>query len=381
MIDTCFVISSNENEKNCEKKVNEIKKYLKFDKVANLNIKTNDISIDTLLSLNIIDKTNSNIPKNDLNQLIVSKSENRALNLADIKEYIEHVQIWQYIAKGNEDIVLVLDNCTKIKNHLNCLTELNKSIEHLPDFYGLLGLCKVNTNSFNVKCNDYVNYIDIGSKIGHGYIITKEFACKLINYALPMKTTIHRLLSEIAIINKKGYQMKYPILELDTRKDYGNMLLSIPINNVNISDSNVYIFDEGEETYVFNINSVKKNWESVQHVSSEEIALTKIIISGKPGIVINSKYSISKKIFDNLTNEFPINMHFLGWTEKHIEEPFIFSNTLQYVHPLMPQFVCYYVTSFGANLLVQLFNSDKVNQINTILSRERIGFAHVVDKL
>jgi hypothetical protein len=74
-------------------------------------------------------------------------------------------------------------------------------------------------------------------------------------------------------------------------------------------------------------------------------------------------------------------MHFLGWTEKQLKEPFVFSNILEYVHPKMPRFECYYVTPDGAKLLLNIFNTGKENYINTILSRERVGFAHVVDKL
>ena len=161
MITTCFIISSNENKEHCDKIKKEVKNALHVDKIVNLNIKTKDISIDTLLSLNLIDKNNPNISKNDLNQLVVSKSENRLLTLSEIKEYIEHVQIWQYIARGNEDNVLVIDNRTKIKDPINSLIELKKSIQHLPDFYGILGLCKPESYVFNTKCNDFINYLDV----------------------------------------------------------------------------------------------------------------------------------------------------------------------------------------------------------------------------
>ena len=381
MITTCFIISSNENKEHCDKIKKEVKNALHVDKIVNLNIKTKDISIDTLLSLNLIDKNNPNISKNDLNQLVVSKSENRLLTLSEIKEYIEHVQIWQYIARGNEDNVLVIDNRTKIKDPINSLIELKKSIQHLPDFYGILGLCKPESYVFNTKCNDFINYLDVNSKIGNGYIITKTFANTLIKYALPIKSSIHRLLSEISIISKKGYLMKYPILEVNKKKDTGNILVSLPVNNINLLDSNVYIFDEGEESYISNINSVKKTFEHVEHIPSEVLALTRIIVTKKSGIVVNSKIPISKRIFNTIGDTFPQNMHFLGWTEKQLEEPFVFSNILEYVHPKMPKFDCYYVTPVGANLLLQIYNSGKENEINIILSRERIGFAHVVDKL
>lgn len=379
MIDTCFVVSSDKEE--CKTFKNDIKNILHIDNIANVNIKESDLTIGTLLSLKLIDEKNNNISNNDLNKLITSKAENRFLSVSEIKEYIEHVNFWRIILKDNIEKALVIDNRVKLKNKLETFQKLKKGIEHLPDFYGVLGICEKESPFYEFKCNDYINYSNINHKLGYGYIITKSFAQELLKIAFPLRSTIHRLLVEISLLNKKGYQMKYPILELNKKKDNGNMLLSLPVNNFNLLDPTVYIFDEGDESYILNNINMKKEWKNVEDVDSEYMGLTKIVNTKQPGLVINSKNDISKKILDNIGDIFPVNMHFLGWTEKQLKEPFVFSNILEYVHPKMPRFECYYVTPDGAKLLLNIFNTGKENYINTILSRERVGFAHVVDKL
>ena len=400
MISECFIIVSNTEKEEMGSFIENIKLIFNIKKVTIIHEFSSTITIKDMIDKKLVHSNNPNIVNNSINKLVKSSHDNNFLSLDNIKHYIQHIELWQYIVDNNLDNILVVDSIrvtnTRVTNARvtnTRVTEKLAELENLNKLYGYLGLCEETQSSIlNHKCNDTFFYTNLKCKnTSNAYIIKKDMCTLFLDYAFPMKAQIDTFIGDISCAHKKGYSLKLPIFT-HSNKPINYVDKRVPSQGTKKgSIHTVCIIDDkdSDETYVKNIKILQNIWNKESHhvltvtSEAEALAVTSKLKNNTDmkicTLVIESSIIPKKEHVVNMTKNIPESAHFIGLTTKRIEHPFEFNNELQYVHPHMPNFKVYLLTPHGAELLLRI-NSIKNSNKNLILSREGFAFAHTVDE-
>lgn len=398
MISECFIIVPDINTKNSEISIliESIKTKFNVTKVSVVVEKTSDITIKELIDNNFVPSNNPDIIKNNLNMLIKSVTNNNYISFKEIKQYVEHNKLWKFITKNNLDNVLIIDTTTNIHHELNSNVELNtvfNKLQESNELYGYVGLCEETVNNtFNYKCNDIFFYTNPACKnTSSAYIIKKKMCDIFLKYTCPMKTDINTFIGDISRVYKKGYSLKVPLFTMSNKyiNIIENRIPSQPTKDITIHTVCIIVDETKDETFVKNIKLLKQNWnnysEQFKIVSSEAEAITftsnldinKNKNKNPSVLIIDSSVVPKKEDIENMTKNVPETAHFIGLNTKIIKNPFEFSNHLQYVHPDMPNFKVYLLTSNGAQMINKTNLMNTTNK-NLLLCRSGFSFAYSV---
>jgi len=364
----CFLIKTkNYNSENDEKNLSNLKKVLPNLTFIDLYIDDSETTVGFLQSINMIG----------------SIEEYKKLNFStdEIKFFLSHKKIWSTILNNNIPDAMIIDISSA---PINPTKEIDISVvlEGLPDYYGYVNLYDVNSkNTLHNKCNTKFNYIKYTTNnILKSYYITNDF-CKLTSKYIKKLCNLPKYLIDISLTFKNCYSIKEPLFtKYITTNNNKNIVPSLPVKKMNIyKNDRFYIIKDCELTHVKNIAEYKHLYKNSYTVSSLKDGLHEIIKSNNNGFIVNSNTPPLFNIFDNLPEYVPENMQYLAWIKKNDKKKIIFNNELEYIRYDMPKLNTFYITPNAAILVLMILTKKTPEDINTILSRERVAFAYSVE--
>ena len=394
-IDTCFIMVMENNEE----KTNNILNCVKNIGIKNLylnKVNKSDFNLNSLVNSSIVQTNNNNISNNNLNKLVKNINTNNYMEESEIYEYYVQTQIWKSLLNENHskgDNILIIDNRIKIKNKETFAEDFKEMLEYIPELFGSVGLCSCNNFRGHLgKCNEFLKYTNKTYNSSYGYIISRHWIPNLLNLAFPMKVSLNTLIQDIGMLKKKGYILKYPLLEVnEIIEEHIPQTISLPVQSYNNPFSKVYIVANKKErlnnikhlSYLYRIfyRLTKKN---IIIVDSYYDAATQAKLDDNRSLVINSTSNIDNipdliKTIKYCSIDIPKCCFFIGLLKKSINNPFNCTKHLQFIHPSMPKIENFFITKEGANLYCNIHDNGIIKNINIILSRERVGFAHITN--
>ena len=393
-IDLCYVIVKDNIQSGLLSKIlAELNIPIKY-----VNINENNITINLLVNSKIIHPSNPNINNNDLNNLVTNKVNNNSkISKKDINEYLAHIKILENIHNLNDtsiNNILIINSDIKFINPDTFTNEFSKVIEHMPKVYGTIGLCDdINFNGPKAKCNEFLYYTNDSYNTKDAFIISKHWVKEILTKAYPMATTINTLYQNISRIKKRGYLLKYPLIR--KRVSYDNIKIpiipSISCKNIDTPFSNVIIIASKEEKAISNANIAKLHTIFYNLTKNEPIiveteiqAWMYMVIQKCRMLVIHHNTQIHDQtafmtLLKHASTSVPISCCYMGFTTHRVKNPLTVNKYLEYIHPDMPKIKNYIINSFGAKLCLKINEENMLSKMNTILCKERIGFACIGD--